>query len=136
MNPQTLTKINGFVKNRLIEWSSSIIILIDIFLLLSILSYSPSDPNFIYNPENIKFLNDNTRKCMIELRPNVSGKYKGLVYCSSINESENILSQLKEVLDIPVFHDDQHGTAIITTAALINALDISKKKNFRSKNCY
>merc|ERR1711965_214945 len=34
---------------------------------------------------------------------------------------------LKEILDIPVFHDDQHGTAIITTAALINALDISKK---------
>ena len=31
-------------------------------------------------------------------------------------------------MDIPVFHDDQHGTAIITTAALINALDITKKK--------
>ena len=31
-------------------------------------------------------------------------------------------------MDIPVFHDDQHGTAIITTAALINALDISKRK--------
>ena len=39
-----------------------------------------------------------------------------------------IEEKLKEVLDIPVFHDDQHGTAIITTAALINALDISKKK--------
>ena len=30
-------------------------------------------------------------------------------------------------MDIPVFHDDQHGTAIITTAALINALDICGK---------
>ena len=39
-----------------------------------------------------------------------------------------IEEKLKNVLDIPVFHDDQHGTAIITTAALINALDISKKK--------
>jgi len=39
-----------------------------------------------------------------------------------------IEEKLKEVLDIPVFHDDQHGTAIITTAALINALDISKKE--------
>ncbi len=39
-----------------------------------------------------------------------------------------IEKKLKEALDIPVFHDDQHGTAIITTAALINALDISKKK--------
>ena len=39
-----------------------------------------------------------------------------------------IESKLRETLDIPIFHDDQHGTAIITTAALINALDISKKK--------
>ncbi len=35
---------------------------------------------------------------------------------------------LKEELDIPVFHDDQHGTAIITTAGLINVLDITGKK--------
>ena len=39
-----------------------------------------------------------------------------------------IEQKLKEILDIPVFHDDQHGTAIITTAALLNALDISNKK--------
>ncbi|ARJ49088.1 NADP-dependent malic enzyme [Candidatus Pelagibacter sp. RS40] len=38
-----------------------------------------------------------------------------------------IEEKLKENLDIPVFHDDQHGTAIITTAALINAVDIAKK---------
>ena len=38
-----------------------------------------------------------------------------------------IEEKLKELLDIPVFHDDQHGTAIITTAALLNALDISGK---------
>ena len=38
-----------------------------------------------------------------------------------------IEEKLKKLLDIPVFHDDQHGTAIITTAALLNALDISKK---------
>ena len=39
-----------------------------------------------------------------------------------------IESKLRETLDIPIFHDDQHGTAIITSAALINALDISNKK--------
>ena len=39
-----------------------------------------------------------------------------------------IEEKLKEILDIPVFHDDQHGTAIITTAALLNALDITKKR--------
>ncbi len=38
-----------------------------------------------------------------------------------------IEKKLKEILDIPVFHDDQHGTAIITCAALINAIDIAKK---------
>jgi len=39
-----------------------------------------------------------------------------------------IEKKLKQILDIPVFHDDQHGTAIITSAALINACDIAKKK--------
>ena len=36
--------------------------------------------------------------------------------------------RLKEVCDIPVFHDDQHGTAIVLGAALINALKVVKKK--------
>lgn len=36
--------------------------------------------------------------------------------------------RLEEELDIPVFHDDQHGTAIVVTAALINALKITGKK--------
>lgn len=35
--------------------------------------------------------------------------------------------KLKEKLDIPVFHDDQHGTAIVVTAALFNALKVCKK---------
>ncbi len=38
-----------------------------------------------------------------------------------------IEDRLKEELDIPVFHDDQHGTAIVFTAGLINALKIVKK---------
>lgn len=39
-----------------------------------------------------------------------------------------IEQRLKEVMDIPVFHDDQHGTAVICAAGLINALHISGKK--------
>ena len=35
--------------------------------------------------------------------------------------------KLKELMNIPVFHDDQHGTAIVCLAGLINAMDISKK---------
>ena len=38
-----------------------------------------------------------------------------------------IEARLREELDIPVFHDDQHGTAIVTQAALINALKVVKK---------
>jgi len=38
-----------------------------------------------------------------------------------------IEKELKERLDIPVFHDDQHGTAIIISAGLLNALEIQKK---------
>jgi malate dehydrogenase (oxaloacetate-decarboxylating) len=39
-----------------------------------------------------------------------------------------IEKRLQEELDIPVFHDDQHGTAVVTTAALINALKLVGKK--------
>ena len=39
-----------------------------------------------------------------------------------------IEKKLKERLDIPVFHDDQHGTAIVVAAALINALKVVSKK--------
>ena len=40
-----------------------------------------------------------------------------------------IEKKLKERLKIPVMHDDQHGTAIISSAALLNALGNSKEKN-------
>ncbi len=43
-------------------------------------------------------------------------------------ECFEIEDRLKKELDIPVFHDDQHGTAIISGAALLNALDINGKK--------
>ncbi|WP_280138684.1 malic enzyme-like NAD(P)-binding protein, partial [Mesorhizobium sp. 1M-11] len=39
-----------------------------------------------------------------------------------------IEQRLKEIMDIPVFHDDQHGTAVICAAGLLNALEISGKK--------
>lgn len=44
-----------------------------------------------------------------------------------------IEQRLREIMDIPVFHDDQHGTAIIAAAGLINALDLTGRtvKNFR-----
>ena len=43
-------------------------------------------------------------------------------------EAFEIEKRLSEELDIPVMHDDQHGTAIISAAALINALELAEKK--------
>jgi malate dehydrogenase (oxaloacetate-decarboxylating)(NADP+) len=43
-------------------------------------------------------------------------------------EAFEIERRLKEELDIPIMHDDQHGTAIISAAALLNALELSEKK--------
>ena len=39
-----------------------------------------------------------------------------------------IEKRLKKICDIPIFHDDQHGTAVVTTAAMINALKLTGKK--------
>lgn len=44
-----------------------------------------------------------------------------------------IEERLKEMLDIPVFHDDQHGTAIVVLAGLINALKVTGKKKEECK---
>lgn len=43
-------------------------------------------------------------------------------------EAFEIEKRLRDELDIPVMHDDQHGTAIISSAALINALELARKK--------
>tara|TARA_B100000941_G_scaffold128063_1_gene90457 strand:- start:5738 stop:8014 length:2277 start_codon:yes stop_codon:yes gene_type:complete len=66
---------------------------------------------------------------IIKTIKNIAGTFGGINLEDIAAPNCFIIEQkLKEVLDIPVFHDDQHGTAIITTAALINALDISNKK--------
>ena len=57
MNSNTLIKINSVIKKKLIELVGVAIMLIGIFLLISIISYSPSDPNFIYTPENTEIKN-------------------------------------------------------------------------------
>ena len=74
-------------------------------------------------------INSNDTDSIIETIKNIGGTFGGINLEDIAAPDCFIIEQkLKEVLDIPVFHDDQHGTAIITTAALINALDISSKK--------
>ena len=77
---------------------------------------------------DIEIDNKDTRS-IIETITNIGGTFGGINLEDIAAPDCFIIEQkLKENLDIPIFHDDQHGTAIITTAALINALDISKKK--------
>ena len=46
----------------------------------------------------LKLSKNNTRKCLIELRPNISGIYKGLIYCSGMDEAEEILENISPIL--------------------------------------
>ena len=74
-------------------------------------------------------INSNDSNSIIETIKNIGDTFGGINLEDIAAPDCFIIEQkLKEILNIPVFHDDQHGTAIITTAALINALDISKKK--------
>ena len=66
-------------------------------------------------------------------------------YCSRIRRHQSgrhlaprcfeIEERLKEMLDIPVFHDDQHGTAIVVLAGIINGLRVTGKKKRRLPRC-
>ncbi len=77
---------------------------------------------------DIEINNDDT-KSIIETIKNIAGTFGGINLEDIAAPDCFIIEQkLKEILDIPIFHDDQHGTAIITLAALINALDVSDKK--------
>lgn len=59
----------------------------------------------------------------------ISGSFGGInLEDISAPRCFEIETRLKQELDIPVFHDDQHGTAIVMTAALINALKLAGKK--------
>ncbi len=58
----------------------------------------------------------------------ISGSFGGInLEDISAPRCFEIERRLKEICDIPVFHDDQHGTAIVVAAALINALKVVKK---------
>ncbi|MDH5387148.1 MAG: hypothetical protein OEY06_01720 [Gammaproteobacteria bacterium] len=48
--------------------------------------------------EMTTFPNDNTRKCLVEGRPKITGTYKGMVYCRSIEEGEVIIQMLQPIL--------------------------------------
>ncbi len=64
----------------------------------------------------------------------ISGSFGGInLEDISAPRCFEIEKRLKEICDIPIFHDDQHGTAIVVAAALINALKLVKKQIERVK---
>lgn len=66
---------------------------------------------------------------IVELVKNIAPTFGG-INLEDINAPKCVYIErrLKKELDIPVFHDDQHGTAIVTLAALINACKLTNKK--------
>ena len=74
-------------------------------------------------------LNTQDQDEIVEIVKNISISFGGInLEDISAPRCVYIERRLKKELDIPVFHDDQHGTAIVTTAALINACRLSGKK--------
>src|SRR5665811_88824 len=74
-------------------------------------------------------VNEKDPKELIEIVKAIAPTFGG-INLEDIKAPEcfEIEETLKKELDIPVFHDDQHGTAIISAAGLINALEINGKK--------
>ncbi len=66
---------------------------------------------------------------IVETVYNISGSFGGInLEDIAAPRCFEIEKRLKEKCDIPIFHDDQHGTAVVTVAALINALKLVKKE--------
>ena len=68
-------------------------------------------------------------KTIIETIANISKSFGGInLEDISAPRCFEIEEELKRICDIPVFHDDQHGTAIVTAAGLINAIKVTNRK--------
>ncbi len=74
-------------------------------------------------------INENDPKKIVEIVKSLEPTFGG-INLEDIKAPEcfYIETELKKIMSIPVFHDDQHGTAIISGAAFINALELANKK--------
>lgn len=75
-------------------------------------------------------INSNDEDVIVDTIYNISKSFGGInLEDISAPRCFNIERRLKEKCDIPVFHDDQHGTAIVTSAGILNALRFTGKKS-------
>ena len=74
-------------------------------------------------------VNDKTVEGMIDFCQKIGPTFGG-INLEDIKAPEcfEIEEELKKTMDIPIFHDDQHGTAIISAAGFINAIEITERK--------
>jgi hypothetical protein len=49
--------------------------------------------------DKLELPNNNTRKCIVEIRPEISGTYKGFIYCNSLDEGKEILNIVQPIVD-------------------------------------
>jgi malate dehydrogenase (oxaloacetate-decarboxylating)(NADP+) len=74
-------------------------------------------------------INEEDPQKFIETVKNIAPTFGGInLEDIKAPEAFEIEEKLKEQLDIPIMHDDQHGTAIISSSALLNALELAEKK--------
>jgi S-DNA-T family DNA segregation ATPase FtsK/SpoIIIE len=100
MNSQILTNINSFIRKRLIESLGILLVLSSVFLLSALISYSPSDPNFIYTPENTEI-------------KNIGGFYGSVI-------SDFLLQSLGLISFLLIFNLSTWGYKIITQKIINN----------------
>ena len=79
--------------------------------------------------DGLKFNNENLRKCMIEGRKNVSGNYKGFVYCKSLGEANDILLKLSTEIKNKI---DDETNCKIKRGCSEYALSFPQYKNLNS----
>ena len=100
MNSKILSNINSFIKKRLIEAIGVLLIFLGLYLLVIIASYSPNDPNFIYNSDSTKIAN-------------VGGFYGSVI-------SDFLLQSLGLIAILFVFNWLTWGFTLIKTKAISN----------------
>jgi len=100
MNSKILSNINSFIKKRLIEATGVLLVFLGLYLLVIIASYSPNDPNFIYNSDSTKIAN-------------VGGFYGSVI-------SDFLLQSLGLIAILFVFNWLTWGFTLIKTKAISN----------------